>query len=148
MGQGQVNGKAAGVVLATSTKQRMIPLEGETLGDLVRIALHNIQFFRRDAFETWRLAQSEDLRTLAELRPPDKLWRIITDNERSGRGTPKLYGVVIGYAEGRGEPALCMVYVLGVKTGAGSYEQPVGIPRDALVDVTEEARAGKLQFDP
>jgi len=127
----------------------MVPLEGKTLEDLVRIALLNIEAFDHARFDTWRRGRGGGISKLADRRPPDKLYRIITDNERESEGcdAPLLVGIVVGYQEAaRGAPAMCRVQVLGVHAGAGSYEEPLAVPEDALEDVTERAQAGKLVF--
>lgn len=141
--KGPVNGKARGVVL--SAPRDMVPLDGTDLRALIRGALYNIDRFNMQAFLAWKATVSEAVQKVAESRPPNRLWRVITDNERAGRGQPLVYAVVLGYAEpSRGAPAMVMVHVLGVQTGAGSYREPLGVPEDSLVDVTDEARAGKL----
>lgn len=125
----------------------MVPLEAETLEDLVSIALINIDRFDHARFEVWRRGRSGGIPKLADVRPPDKLYRVVSDDEREGRGAPQLLGVVVGYLEAqRGAPALCMMQILGIKTGAGSSDLPIGVPAEALEDVTTKARAGKLRF--
>ena len=127
--------------------QRMVPLEGETLEGLVALALLNIDQFDHARFEVWRLSREGAIAQLADRRPPDRLYRIITDNERAGKGAPLLVGIVVGYrSPTRGGPASCCVQVLGVKTGAGSYESPLTVPGEALEDITDKARSGKLRF--
>lgn len=127
----------------------MIPLEGTTLEDLVCIVLLNVEHFDHARFETWRRGRGGGIPKLAYARPPDRLYRIVTDNEREseGRDAPLLLGIVVGYQEtARGAPAMCRVQVLGVHTGAGSYEEPLVVPADALEDVTDRARSGKLSL--
>ena len=123
----------------------MLPLVGTRLDQLIRIALHNAQAFDRFAFEGW-LAGRPGVAGVARARPPDRLYRIVTDDELAGRAAHLLYGVVVAYVEPQGgAPGRCCVHVLGVLEGAGSVDTPLVIPASALEDVTDRARAGRLR---
>ena len=127
----------------------MVPLAtGErSLHALVLGALYNIDRFDHARFDVWRRGRGGGIDELALKRPPDRLYRIVTDNEREGSSAPLLLGIVVGYTEAaRGASALCVVHALGVLDGAGSYDSPLPVPADALEDVTELARNGKLTF--
>lgn len=122
--------------------QTMIPLDPGIhagLGSLVTAALFNISRFDGAAHSVWLNQQTERVQKVARTRPPDRLYRVISDNEREGAETPLLLGVILGYASG-----LCGVHILGVRAGPGSAEDPILVPADALENVTEKARAGKL----
>jgi hypothetical protein len=131
---------------------KMVPLDAERLEDLMKLALRNIDIFSGDPyyvgrFQGWLDAQPGEIQRLAAKRPLAKLYRVITDNELEGQGAPMLLGVVIGYKSStRGMPATCGVFILGIKSGNGSYEDPIFVPAEALEDVTERARAGKITF--
>lgn len=125
----------------------MLPVVAERMEDIVKIALHNVDRFAQAPYNAWLAQQSYPVRATARVRPPDALYRVQTDNERLGVDDGRaLLGIVIGYQERRGEPALCAVHVLGVPEGAGSFERPVFVPADQLISVTAQARAGKLRY--
>lgn len=125
---------------------QMVPLDGLDLRQQVQSALFNIEHFDHARFAVWCAGRSAGVPELARKRPPDRLYRVISDNEQEGEGTPVLVGVVIGYAQTqRGTPALCMVQILGVAAGrAGSYADPIGVPADALIDVTDAVKEGRF----
>lgn len=127
----------------------MVPVEPTApLRDQVQAVLYNIERFNLSMFEVWLRGSPGALVKLATKRPPDRLYRLVTDNERDGEGVPLLYGFAVGYREGQhGGPALVMIQVLGVDTGMGSAADPVGVPAESLLDVTERAAAGKLVLD-
>jgi hypothetical protein len=126
----------------------MLPAEGKTLEDIVRVVVDvNIPAFDHAKFEQNSKTWSGARQALAKKRPLNKLYRIVSDQERAGGEETLLYGLVVGYTEPeRGTPAMCLVFVLGVYEGAGSYDTPLVVPADALEDVTEKARAGQLRF--
>lgn len=127
--------------------QKMVPLEAETLEDLLQIALYNIRHFDQAAFGKWLKRQPGDVQDVARRRPPAAVYRLVTDNEveSMGKEAPMILGVVVGYPPGtRGAPALCAVQILGVKAGVGSNATPVVVPTEVLEDVTEKARTGKI----
>jgi hypothetical protein len=143
-----LHGDVIGLEVGSRT---MVPLDGETLEDLMKSALINIDvmsgFWEQQQYQVWLAKQPGDIEKVAKKRPPNRLYRLISDNEKEGQDAPMLASVVVGYQEGtKGGPALCAVFVLGIKSGAGSYETPIMVPWDSLEDVTEKARAGKLVF--
>ena len=120
----------------------MLPLVADTLEELVQAALHNIGLWDEVAWHAWIEHQSGRVQALATRRPPNRLYRLLSDDEREGRGAPTLVSIVVGYRDA--SPALCAVHVLGVWSGTGSYATPLPVPAEALLDVTDRARAGQL----
>lgn len=122
----------------------MISLEGvATLEDAVAIVLHNCALVDRAKLEAWLMTQPSEVRQVAKRRPINKLYRVMLDNDAKSL----VYGIVVGYAQPQhGGPAGCAIQILGIHSGAGSYEEPIPVPPDVLVDVTEAAKAGKLEF--
>ena len=77
--------------------------------------------------------------------PPDRLYRIRGGFHSATRGLSPL-GIVVSYRPGKnGGPAEVGVAVLGTPDDQiGSARKPFGVPREALEDVTADARAGNL----
>lgn len=117
----------------------MIPLEN---GDDVALAAAKVRAnasrFDWAGFEVWLRGQGDGIPALARRRPPDRLYRVVTDGEREGGGRVEVLGIVVGYKRAAcGAPALCAVQVLGVDAGGGSAEAPLFVEASSLEDVTD-----------
>jgi hypothetical protein len=114
----------------------MVPLDGP-VADVILAALYNCDAFEWPRFRAWLVHQPGDIQALARKCPPDRIYRLAPSGH---------IGVVMGYRTGSGgAPAMCAVYLLGVREGEGSPHAPVFVEGSALEDVTPLARARKLQ---
>lgn len=135
------------MVLKIEVERRLLPAgEGRDLESIVQAVLANIARFDYVAFGGWTRLQPWEPKTrkLAFItHPPNKIYRVISDNEREGVGAPELLGCIVGYSDGeKGGPAMAYVWILGVFSGMGSYESPIPVAGEVLVDVTERVRSG------
>jgi hypothetical protein len=93
----------------------------------------------------WTAAQCKTVADLKKKCPPNKLYRIRGGFHSATRGLSPI-GIVVSYRPGQGGgPAEIGAAVLGFSNDmVGSAAQPFPVPAEALEDVTEEARSGKL----
>jgi len=114
----------------------MIPLDAQNLDAYLRIALHNIAEYDRDhqAADEWLRKQPDAVQRLAKRRPLNRIYRVTTQHQ-----DVELYAVIVSYQVRRSEPQ-CGIQILGVFEGAGSNGDPIGVPEDALEDVTDAIR--------
>jgi len=97
------------------------------------------------ARQGWGTVQLAQVGGLKKRRPPDRLYRIRGGYHSATRGLDAL-GIILSYRPGtRGGPPEAGVMVLGFSSEmVGSAAHPLGVPEEALEDVTDSARSGKL----
>jgi len=140
----QVEAYKDGALVETWTEDNLAPLdEGKSLMDLVKLTIYNVDQVpaaRQQRFALWLKGQEASVRDLAELRPPNRLYRVKGDIRGTQHGFSPL-GIVVGYRAGeRGGPAEALCMFLGIKAGPGSMEAPARVIAEGLEDVTQEAR--------